>query len=174
MWCDISAGQYRVERQLLQRQLRELPTGSGTSVLLPDMRRAGELLQDFGRLWDHPGVSDETRKQFIQEAFEQVQVDEVGIRAVRFAEAFLPAVAVGVVGGNGAGDEVRTRDILLGRKLVGVINGEGVSNWLPLLTSLRALVSWYVMHDLAIQHRDMVVPREAAAPKSNCNAAGRP
>ena len=32
------------------------------------------------------------------------------------AEEFLPAVAVGTVGGTGAGDEARTRDILLGRK----------------------------------------------------------
>ena len=51
-----------------------------------------------------------------EEAFEQIEIDAIGVRAVRFAESFLPAVAIGGVGGNGAGEGIRTLDILLGRK----------------------------------------------------------
>ena len=56
----------------------------------------------------------ESEKQFIQEAFEHIQIDEEGIHAVRFSEACAPAVAVGVGCGNGAGDGDRTLNILLG------------------------------------------------------------
>ncbi len=116
LWGHINDDAYRIERQQFERQLREVPVGRLEPLAFANVKRGGELLRDFGSLWDHPGVTMEAKNEFIEEAFEQVQIDELGIRAVRFAEVCLPAVAVSAVGGNGAGDEVRTRDILLGRQ----------------------------------------------------------
>ena len=60
-------------------------------------------LGDLGDLWIHPGVSDEQREELLGEVFEQVQIDELGIRTVRPTETCLPLLAVGEVGGRGGG-----------------------------------------------------------------------
>ena len=63
-------------------------------------------------------VSDAARTEFILEVFESVQLDEHGIRAVLPAEEYGPLFAVAEVGGNGAGEGVRTLDPLLGKPRV--------------------------------------------------------
>ncbi len=113
---DITDDKYRQERQPWERRRRELKTETSEPVVLNDITQAGKLLDEFGTQWSHPGVTAETKKAFIEEAFEQIEIDEVGVRTVRFAEPFLPAVAIGEVGGNGAGEGIRTLDILLGRQ----------------------------------------------------------
>ena len=73
---------------------KDVEPRAGVTVEMIDLRRAGELMQDLGRLWDHPGVTGETKKQFIEEAFERIEIDELGIRAVQFAENLVPLAAV--------------------------------------------------------------------------------
>ena len=63
-----------------------MPRDQTTPVAVTDYSRAGNMLSEFGTLWSHPGVSDESRKAFIEEVFEQVQIDELGIRAVKPAD----------------------------------------------------------------------------------------
>ena len=100
LWEDISENEYRQQREKLQRTLAEVPQDESAPFDLADHHRAATLLGDFGNLWNHPGVSDEQRKAFIEEVFEQIQIDELGIRAVRLAEIYLPLLAVCAVGGE--------------------------------------------------------------------------
>lgn len=93
-WGDIDDDRYRVEKREIERKLADIEPRPGVTVEMIDLRRAGELLKDLGRLWDHPGVTGETKKQFIEEAFERIEIDELGIRAVQFAEDLVPLAAV--------------------------------------------------------------------------------
>ena len=93
-WGDINDEQYRTERQQLQRELDDVPRDQTAPFAVTDYSRSAKMLTEFGTLWNHPGVSDESRKAFIEEVFEQVQIDELGIRAVKPAEAYLPLMAI--------------------------------------------------------------------------------
>jgi hypothetical protein len=93
-WGDITDEQYRLERQRLQRERDDIPRDPTAPSALPDYARSVKLLSEFGTLWSHPGVSDESRKAFIEEVFEQVQIDELGIRAVKPAKDYLPLMAI--------------------------------------------------------------------------------
>ena len=103
-WGDISDSDYRAEREAIERQLREIPARGREPVQLTDFARAGKLLKSLGELWNHPGVSGERKKEFIEEAFEQIHLDDGGIRAVLPREEYLPLAAVAQVGGFGRGD----------------------------------------------------------------------
>ncbi len=117
-WSDIDDEQYRTEREAIERQLRDLEPRRKLPISLPDIQRGGILLTNLSNLLRHPGVSAKNQQAFIQEAFERIEVDELGIRAVQFADALLPAVAVTGVGGNGAGEGIRTLDPLLGKQML--------------------------------------------------------
>ena len=97
-WGHISDEGYRSQHQELQRALDDLPRDQTAPLALPDYGRSAKLLSEFGTLWGHPGVSDASRKAFIEEVFEQVQVDELGIRAVKPAEEYLLLVAIATWG----------------------------------------------------------------------------
>ena len=47
-----------------------------------DVSRAAELLSDMRGLWAHLGVTQEQRQAFVEEAFEEIQLDSDGIAAV--------------------------------------------------------------------------------------------
>jgi hypothetical protein len=72
----------------------DLPRDHATPFALDDLRRAGTILSELGGLWNHPGVSDEKRKALVEEVFEQIQIDELGIRVVKPAADYLPLMAV--------------------------------------------------------------------------------
>ena len=97
-WGHISDEDYRTQHQELQRALDDLPRDQTSPFALTDFSRSAKLLSEFGTLWSHPGVSDESRKAFIEEVFEQVQIDELGIRAVKPAEEYLPLMATATWG----------------------------------------------------------------------------
>jgi len=97
-WGDLTDEQYQVERQELQRALDEIPRDQTSPFALTDYGRAAKLLSEFGTLWNHPGVSAESRKALIEEVFEQVQIDGLGIRAVKPAEEYLPLMAIATWG----------------------------------------------------------------------------
>jgi DNA invertase Pin-like site-specific DNA recombinase len=98
MWGHIADEDYRTEHQALQRALDDIPGEQSAPFGLTDFSRSAKLLSEFGTLWSHPGVSDASRKAFIEEVFEQVQIDGLGIRAVKPAEEFLPLMAVATWG----------------------------------------------------------------------------
>lgn len=103
-WGDISDGDYRIEREELERRLRETEERAFEPVPLKDFSQASKLLANLGELWRHPGVSRERQKAFIEEAFEQIQLDATGIRAVVPQEEYRLLAAVAQVGGIGRGD----------------------------------------------------------------------
>ena len=98
MWGHISDEDYRTQHQELQRALDDIPREQSAPLALTDFSRSAKLLGEFGTLWNHPGVSDESRKAFIEEVFEQVQIDELGIRAVKTVEDYLPLMAIATWG----------------------------------------------------------------------------
>ena len=103
------------KHETIQRQIADLAPDISEPIRLPDPERVAELLGNVGALFSHPGVTDARRKEFIEEVFESVQIDEIGIRAILPAEEYRPLMAVAMVGGNGAGDRGRTGDPLLGK-----------------------------------------------------------
>lgn len=104
-WGDHSEVEYRRQREDVERKLGALGHDS-TPVALLDVRRAGDLLNNIGGLWMHPGVSPERRKEFIEEVFDEIQLDENGIRVVLPRAEYQPLVAVADAcrGGYGRGD----------------------------------------------------------------------
>ena len=83
-WGDIEEAEYRRERERLGRQLLVLEAEREHAAVsnLEELGRAAELLQDLPRLWAHPGVTQDQRRDFANEAFESVRLDDAGIRAV--------------------------------------------------------------------------------------------
>ena len=57
LWGDITDGEYRAEREEIERRLANLQPCSPAPVRLPDLQRAAKLLKDIGALWNHSGVS---------------------------------------------------------------------------------------------------------------------
>jgi hypothetical protein len=98
-------GEYRRQREEIDRQIAALAPMKSPAILM-DVRRAATLLQNVGALWSHPGVAPERQKEFIDEVFEEIQLDRRGIRAVLPRTEYKPLVALTEVsrGGNGRGD----------------------------------------------------------------------
>ena len=119
-WSDMSAEDFRAEQRRFERALvevsRAMPSPEPTKMT--DVTRVAELLDDLGALWAHPGVSAQAKKHFIEEAFDEILLDELGICSVTPTESFSPLVALAVVGGFGAGDRIRTGDPLLGKQML--------------------------------------------------------
>lgn len=101
LWSHIEPDVYQDRRRRLERELfgieRTMPAKQ--PVVEDNLARGAELLADIGALWLHPGVSDKMRKRFIEEAFEAVLFDELGIRSLTPTEAFRPLLAIAEVGG---------------------------------------------------------------------------
>ena len=116
-WTNMSETDFHAEQRQLERALLDIDRA--LQVHQPacgfDPVHAGDLLENFGELWSHPGVSLQSKKEFIEEAFDEILFDELGIRALTPTEPFRPLVAVAEVGGFGAGDRIRTGDPLLGK-----------------------------------------------------------
>jgi hypothetical protein len=105
IWGDIGEGEYRRQREEIDRQIAALAPMKSPAILM-DVRRAATLLQNVGALWSHPGVAPERQKEFIDEVFEEIQLDRRGIRAVLPRPEYKPLVALAEVTreGNGRGD----------------------------------------------------------------------
>jgi hypothetical protein len=110
VWGDLAEGKYRRQRADVERSLAEFDPAPHHTTL-DDVRRAAELLQDAGKLFSHPGVSGEQRKQFVAAFVEEVRLDENGIAALRPRPAFVPVLAVSNPakrGGSGRGERSLT------------------------------------------------------------------
>ncbi len=108
-WQDMTREEYHRQKDEIDHQLAAIASPSSGPVALVDVRRAAELLLDPGALWSHPGVSGKRREEFIDEVFEEILLDENGIRRVTTRDEYrvLVAVAEGEPwGGNGRGDRI--------------------------------------------------------------------
>ena len=94
MWQDVSRDAYHRQKDELGRRLAALETPDTTPVAIVNVRRAAELLRDPGALWSHPGVSAQRREEFIDELFEEILFDEVGIRRVTPREDYRMLIAI--------------------------------------------------------------------------------
>ena len=106
-WGDLTDGEYRSERQQLEKQKQAaIRPERDTQVL--DLDRAAELLNDLPSLWSNPGVNDNQREEFIKEVFEDVQIDSGKIVAIkpnaRYELLFAYLANLGV--SNGRGDRI--------------------------------------------------------------------
>jgi DNA invertase Pin-like site-specific DNA recombinase len=64
-WGDLPDEDYIGERDSLRRQLQALKA-SVPVAHIPNLRRVAELLNDMPALWQHPGVEDRQRQEFLQ------------------------------------------------------------------------------------------------------------
>ena len=92
LWNDISDVEYRRERADLERQI-EVLTPNITTVEMPDMERAAQLLNDMPALWQHPGVTNKQRESLVQEVFNKISIDGEALVAVEPNPEYAPLFA---------------------------------------------------------------------------------
>lgn len=101
-WGDESQDEYEQTKREIEQRLSLLAPPEPTD--LSAMRRAAGVLDDLRTFWEHPGVSDGTRKQMIDEVFATIDLDEQGIYEIRPREEYrvlAAAAASGVASGRG-------------------------------------------------------------------------
>ncbi|MDO8692351.1 MAG: molybdopterin-dependent oxidoreductase, partial [Dehalococcoidia bacterium] len=90
-WGDIEEAEYRRESLALKVQLSRLqPTPTHNTAKL---ERSADLIGNLGKLWTHPGVSHDKRKELVQEVFEVILLGTEGLIAVKARETYLPLLA---------------------------------------------------------------------------------
>ena len=72
-WGDINDDQYRLERQVLERQLKA-QSRPDLPINMPNLERAAELLEELSSIWSHPGVTDSQREAFVKEVFTSITI----------------------------------------------------------------------------------------------------
>ncbi len=106
IWCDISDDDYHRQKQALEQELHTL-TGDSAVPMTPDLDRAALLLTRLPALWQHPGVDDHQREEFLREVFMSVRLEGGQLVAVEpnplYQPIFAYAVSQGVrmVGASG-------------------------------------------------------------------------
>jgi len=100
-WGDIDEPAYRRERETWGRQLLTLQGESEHAEVsnLEELGRAAELLQGLARLWAHPGVTQDQRREFANEAFDSVRLDDAGICAIEPREPYRRLLSAAVEDG---------------------------------------------------------------------------
>jgi hypothetical protein len=93
-WKDMTREEYLREKDDLLRRLASLADTCDKPVVLADVRRAAELLQNVGQLWHHPGIDPRHRDEFIDEVFEEILFDNEGIRRVTPRAEYRELVAI--------------------------------------------------------------------------------
>ena len=99
-WGHIDRPEYLHKQREFESQLQAL-TAHHEPVRQPNLHRAALLLRDVGALWLHEGVSDERRKEFVEEVFEKILLDERGIRRVTPRRDYLGLIAIADLCGGG-------------------------------------------------------------------------
>ena len=99
-WGHIDRPEYLHKQREFESQLQAL-TAHHEPVRQPNLHRAALLLRDVGALWLHKGVSDERRKEFVDEVFEEILLDEQGIRRVTPRRDYLGLIAIADLCGGG-------------------------------------------------------------------------
>ena len=95
VWNVLNDQEFRSQYQTLQRQRRALePRSSERST--PNLDRAAELLRDLPALWEHPGVTQEQRRDFAREVFDEIRLREGKIVAVKPRPEYVPLFAYSI------------------------------------------------------------------------------
>ena len=103
VWEDVDRATYHERKATIEAELASLQIAE--PAFLPDLRRAAHLLADLPGMWNHHGLSDATRRDLVEEVFDSIMIDEVGIREVRphptYAALAAAAPPVDVASGRG-------------------------------------------------------------------------
>ena len=67
-----------------------------TTPAIPNLDRAAELLQDLPALWEHPGVTQEQRRDLAREVFDEVRIREGKLVAVKPRPDYAPLFAYSI------------------------------------------------------------------------------
>jgi hypothetical protein len=129
LWGDLSDGDYRREREPLERQLKLLAKPA-QSPELPNLERAARLLDDLPSLWQHPGVTHEQRESLVQEVFRSITIDGKDLVSIEPNPAYVPLFAAVVTGqklGYRALNSSPSPDTLL--LLPSGISVSGIESW---------------------------------------------
>ena len=92
LWGAIDDQEFKSEYQALQRQRRSMePRPSVQST--PNLDRAAELLQNLPALWQHPGVTQEQRRELAREVFDEIRLRDGKLVAVKPRPEYAPLFA---------------------------------------------------------------------------------
>ena len=84
--------QSKFEYQALQRQRQTLePKPSVQST--PNLDRAAELLQSLPARWEHPGVTQEQRRELARKVFDEIRLRNGNLVAVKPRPEYAPLFA---------------------------------------------------------------------------------
>ena len=76
IWGAIGDDEFEREFRDLERSRRALEEdGSAKAINMPNLERAARLLGDLPKLWEHPGVSGDQRKELVRRAFDDIRID---------------------------------------------------------------------------------------------------
>ena len=95
IWDVISDEDFKAEYQALQRQRRALEPKTAKRPT-PNLDRAAELLRDLPALWEHPGVTQEQRRELTREVFDEVRIREGKLVAVKPRPDYVPLFAYSI------------------------------------------------------------------------------
>ncbi len=108
-WGDVAKEEYRQRRTAVERELRSLKPPPPTR--LAGLRRSAALLRNLGKWWQAKELSDATRKEMVDEMFESIAIDELGVREVTpRGDYLIPAATAVVVVGSGRGERTFPAD----------------------------------------------------------------
>ena len=92
LWGAVDDDRFKAEFRTLERQRRALePRDFPDST--PNLDRAAALLQDLPALWQHPGVTQEQRRELAREVFEEVRLREGRLVGVQPRKQYAPLFA---------------------------------------------------------------------------------
>ena len=74
----------------------------------PNLDRAAELLRDLPALWEHPGVTQEQRRELAREVFDEIRIREGKLVAVKPRPDYAPLFAYSIWKGNQEVGDVRS------------------------------------------------------------------
>ena len=102
LWGAVSDEEFKREFQALEGQKKTLASDPVRDVA-PNLERAAELLGNLPKLWHHPGVALEQRRDLTREVFEELRLREGTLVAVRPRPVYAPLFAYGLWRNNVVG-----------------------------------------------------------------------
>ena len=106
LWGAVTDQEFKDGFRDLQRQRRTLAPRPSTQTAL-DLERAAKMLRNLPRLWRHPGITAEQRRDLAREIFEEVRFRDGRLTAVRPHSQYAPLFAYDVWS-TGVGGECST------------------------------------------------------------------
>ncbi len=108
IWNVIGDREFKAEYLELERQRRGLePNPLVRST--PNLDRAAELLKNLPALWEHPGVTQQQRRDLAREVFDEIRLRDGKLVSVKPQPEYAPLFAYSIWnGGQYVGDERST------------------------------------------------------------------